>query len=240
MESKPTVLVLMGGQSNMAGAGRRADLPDTAEYDRYRTPPTNVFLWDSGWCPVQMGEKFGPEVSMAHALAEAWPDEVIGLVKHALGGRSMDEWHPEKELYQTWMGYVDAARASAPQADLLAAVWHQGESDSDARDVALAYRGKLMHLIECLRRDVRADLPVIMGQINPGRFFIDKPRFLHADIVREAQMNMGVPGVSCFSTEDLEKNEFTDMGKVDDIHYSGRGQIGLGHRFAEHLIALAR
>jgi len=37
---------------------------------------------------------FGPESAFAHAMAEAWPNETIGIVKQAAGGTGVLAWHP--------------------------------------------------------------------------------------------------------------------------------------------------
>ena len=69
------VFVLMG-QSNMTGAARAAKLtsPYSEKHDRIR-------IWANGrWEYVVPSVRFGPGVSMAHQLAERWPDDTIGIM----------------------------------------------------------------------------------------------------------------------------------------------------------------
>ncbi len=78
---KLRVFVLMG-QSNMQGAARAAELksPYNEKHDRIR-------IWANGrWEYFLPRQRFGPGVSMAHQLADLWPDDTIGIIKVAVGG----------------------------------------------------------------------------------------------------------------------------------------------------------
>ena len=74
------VFILMG-QSNMNGSGRAVDLeaPYNQTHERIR-------IWANGrWEYMVPRNKFGPGVSMAHQLADFWPDDTIGIVKVSCG-----------------------------------------------------------------------------------------------------------------------------------------------------------
>ena len=43
---KPDMLFLLGGQSNMLGAGYTEDLPDSEDYKKYLKPIKNALIWD--------------------------------------------------------------------------------------------------------------------------------------------------------------------------------------------------
>jgi len=80
-DGKFRVFVLMG-QSNMHGVARAAELeaPYNEKHDRIR-------IWANGrWEYFVARNRFGPGVSMAHQLAEFWPDDTIGIIKVASGG----------------------------------------------------------------------------------------------------------------------------------------------------------
>ncbi|MBK1792488.1 sialate O-acetylesterase [Persicirhabdus sediminis] len=242
----PELLFLLGGQSNMEGHGYPADLP--ADAKSYRSAPKNVSIWndkEQKWQALELGRKFGPEIGFAHTLAKAWPDQHIGLVKYAAGGTSMDQWKPAGKLYQRLLGSYQKAQASAPNAQLAAVIWHQGESDSDSLEVANAYQAKLIKHINSLRKDTnQPDLLFIYGQINPAKSFRGQPRFLYAEVVRQAQADLQLENAHMIQTDDCEKNLYlagkagtTEKKKIekneDDIHYSANGQILMGQRFAE-------
>jgi len=78
---KLRVFVLMG-QSNMHGLARADELksPYNKKHDRIR-------IWANGrWEYFVPHYHFGPGVSMAHQLAEKWPNDTIGIIKISSGG----------------------------------------------------------------------------------------------------------------------------------------------------------
>ena len=90
---KPVKVFLLGGQSNMAGSGKSKDLQAP-----YNEPFKKVMIWNwkgRKWSalspnPAVNGRgMFGPEVSFGHAIAKAFPDEDIRLVKYARGGTAL-------------------------------------------------------------------------------------------------------------------------------------------------------
>ncbi|MCP4786226.1 MAG: hypothetical protein GY878_22020 [Fuerstiella sp.] len=77
---KLRVFILMG-QSNMNGSGRATELesPHNQKHDRIR-------IWaNGGWEYLVPSNKFGPGVSLAHQLADFWPDDTIGIIKVSCG-----------------------------------------------------------------------------------------------------------------------------------------------------------
>ena len=85
------VFVLMG-QSNMFGLAHATELkpPYSEKHDRIR-------IWANGrweYLVTRQEEshdkdftnRFGPGVSMAHQLAEFWPNDTIGIIKVSAGG----------------------------------------------------------------------------------------------------------------------------------------------------------
>ncbi len=246
-EPKPDLIFLLSGQSNMVGSGYSADLPNTDDYKPYRKHLKNVSIWnvrEKSWQPLQLGKRFGPEIGFSHALAVAFPGKHIGLVKYAAGGTSMDKWAASGKLYPRLMLALKGARESAPKARLAAMLWHQGESDSDTKEVAEAYQTKLVKLIATVRKDTGdPNLLFILGQINPAKSYCGRPRFLHADIVRKAQAELEVPNTVMIKTDDCEMNpyhsglncpkELRVPKNEDNIHYSAKGQIKMGARFTK-------
>jgi len=165
------VFVLMG-QSNMQGAGRAKELkaPYNKKHDRIR-------IWANGrWEYFVPSQRFGPGVSMAHQLAESWPDDTIGIIKVASGGTGIcgfeKNWSFERaEL--TWDGkkgplYRDVLNAVAEarnisKPEFCGFVWKQGAADGTRKVLANAYYDRFKQLISDLRSDLGvADLPTFV------------------------------------------------------------------------------
>ena len=123
-DGKFRVFVLMG-QSNMNGSGRAEDLdpPYNRKHERIR-------IWANGrWEYMVPRNKFGPGVSLAHQLADFWPDDTIGIIKVSCGATGISafekNWSYERaerskdgkkgSLYRDLMNAVaEAKRISNP------------------------------------------------------------------------------------------------------------------------------
>jgi len=168
---KLRVFVLMG-QSNMQGAGRAKELkaPYNEKHDRIR-------IWANGrWEYFVPSHRFGPGVSMAHQLADFWPDDTIGIIKVASGGTGIrgfeKNWSFERadrtfdgkkgSLYKDLMNAVaEAERISQPE--FCGFVWKQGAADGTKKDLAEEYYDTFKQLVSDLRTDLGApDLPVFV------------------------------------------------------------------------------
>lgn len=122
-ETKTYKLYFLGGQSNMVGYGRVAELPvglnhavDRVMIFEGRSAFDGDRIGGAGvWAPLRPGfgngfttdgrniylsDRFGPELSFGRALSSNNPDTSIALVKYALGGSSLvpgvdgGNWHP--------------------------------------------------------------------------------------------------------------------------------------------------
>jgi len=168
---KLRVFVLMG-QSNMAGAGRADELmpPYNEKHDRIR-------IWANGrWEYLVPSQRFGPGVSLAHELADFWPDDIIGIIKVASGGTGIcgfeKNWSYERAeltfdgkkgpLYMDLMNAVaEAKRISNPE--FCGFVWKQGAADGTRKNLANEYYERFKQLILDLRTDLGVpDLPVFV------------------------------------------------------------------------------
>jgi len=231
---------ILAGQSNMAGTARPEELPE-----QLRTPPLNVYLWRNGrWGPLTPWEQWGPELSFGHAMARAWPQERIGIVKLAVGGTSLAAWAPDWSaeqaaltgnagvgpLYARLMQRVRLALESEG-GRVVGMVWMQGERDCRYAAAAAVYDDGLRALIERVRRDLHeAELPFVIGQVNPPA----EQGYPYADVVRAAQERVAgeVPHTALVSTDGLPK-------RADGLHYAPSGLEALGERLAEAYLRLA-
>lgn len=94
VERQPVNVYLLGGQSNMQGLGKVAELPQA---DRAALP--GVFFWNGhGFEPLQPGKtkvstraaEFGPELGFVRGLRAAGVQGDVYLVKHHLSGQPLD------------------------------------------------------------------------------------------------------------------------------------------------------
>ncbi|AHG92960.1 protein of unknown function DUF303 acetylesterase (plasmid) [Gemmatirosa kalamazoonensis] len=222
-------LVLLAGQSNMAGRG-------TVEAeDRVPHPRVLMLDRDGRWIPAVDPVHFdkpiagvGPGRSFGLALAARDTTAVVGLVPTAVGGSSIRAWVPagydsatRTHPYDDAVARIRLARSSGA---FVAILWHQGESDGDARGVA-EYEGRLRELIARLRAETGApNAPFLIGELGhfpekpwtPGRAAIDSIHRLVAATT---------PNAAYVSAEGL-----THRG--DTLHFSSAAARELGRRYA--------
>ena len=228
-------LVLLAGQSNMAGRGHVE--PED------RVPNARVLMLDSAgrWVPAVDPVHFdkptagvGPGRAFALALAARDTAAVVGLVPTAVGGTSITSWVPN--------GY-DAATKTHPYDDALrriavartagafvAVLWHQGESDSDARGVA-EHEARLRELIARLRAATGApDAPFLIGELG---HFADKPWTPERAAVDSIHRLVArtTPHAAYVSSEGLAH-------RGDTLHFSAPAARELGRRYAAAFFTL--
>ena len=182
-----------------------------------------------------------PEVSFTPAVAKAFADDEVIVVKDARGGQPIRQWYKKwkpargpapqtlGELYDRLMTKVNAA-IKGKKIDTISFVWMQGERDAREQHSAV-YAESLKGLIEQLRTDLkRKDVTVVIGRLSDCRK--GDP---HWDGVRAAQVEVAKedPLADWVDTDDLN-------GPKDDLHYNKAGYAELGKRFAEKTIALLK
>lgn len=263
----PTQMFLLSGQSNMVGWGNSLELDSVARFGH----DDRLLMFEGGaWRnlkPVREPNRrqregwniteytFGPDIGFAHALAEAWPDKRIGVVKQAVGGTGIMAWAPEWSeadadltqdarkgpLYKELIGKARAALQTG-NVELRGFLWLQGGKDMIAMETAERYADNLKTLVEALRRDLHApDLPVLIGTYRQGAipdsldgldlsrfaFESDKPR-PGALTVMKAQTDAPrrIPNAEAVILRDLP----THPGNV---HADTEGMLRAGRAYAE-------
>ncbi len=164
-------LFLLVGQSNMAGRGIVED------QDRVVHPRVLTFTKEKRWAPavdpihfdkrvagVGLGRTFGITV------ADDDPTITVGLIPCAVGGSPIASWEPGGYHDQTKSHPYDDAIARATAAmqhgTLKGILWHQGESDSNAKRAG-QYADNLHALIARFRDELRSPaVPFIAGQLG--------------------------------------------------------------------------
>lgn len=222
------LLVLLTGQSNMAGRGVITDENKTLN------PRVLMLNSEMQWVvakdPVHFDKKAagaGLARPFAERLAADHPDCVVGLVPVACGGSSLTEWLPGKLCNSTrsypFDDMLKRVNAVAGQGTWTAILFHQGESDSGRPD---QYYDLLSAHIKTLRETLGApQVPVIIGELarwderstRPG---VAKVTEAHKRVVAEQ------PPAAFVSSADLTPNP-------DRVHFDAKSVKIFGRRYYE-------
>ena len=221
-EESPGRLILLIGQSNMAG---RAPLEDGDE-----KPIDGVLLLDGEgkWIPASNPlnrfatdrknlsmQRIGPGFGFAGHLAEQLKDERIGLIVNARGGSSINLWKPGETLYDHTLARLEAAGINKVDA----VIWHQGESDAEDPE----YLDKLVALVSNLRRDVGTPgMPFVAGEVFKDVPVNERMRGLPARLKNTAVVSA------------------RDLKVFDGVHFDRESQLILGQRYAEALLKILK
>ena len=171
-----------------------------------------------------------PGYAFGRRLAEAL-DRPVGLIACAECGTSIGQWNPalkDKGNESLYGAMLEQARlAGGPVRGLL---WYQGESDCGGGvPHATAYQGKLLNLVDHLRRDTgNPKLAVIIVQI--GRRVWANPKYVErtCEIVREGQR------LAAGKRDNLYTVSAVDLSLHDNnVHVTMDGLDRVGARLAE-------
>jgi hypothetical protein len=180
----------------------------------------------AGLIPLQPGPgQFGPEIGFGHAMAKAYPNQNILLIKVSEGGTNLkSDWNPDnpKGLYQRLMTVgketCDLLTQAGATYDIAGMAWHQGESDAKEGE---QYAELLAGFIGRLRADLKLpELPFAVGQICDTN-----PQY-QGVIAAQKKVAASMPGVGFASSEGLTTHDA-------NVHFDSRSQIELGRRLAE-------
>jgi hypothetical protein len=228
-------LFLLIGQSNMAGRGA----VDT------QTPHPRIWMltkeqdWVTARDPLHFDKPavvgVGPGLSFAQRVADAHPEQNIGLIPGAVGGSGVDVWEPGA-YYEPTKSYpyddaIRRAKKALENGQLAGILWHQGESDSQP-EKATVYEQKLTALIRRIRTDLRAEtVPFLIGTL--GDFYAQKnlnARQINAILTKLPGV---LPNVYVVSASGLTH-------KGDTTHFDTPSARTLGRRFADSYLNIPK
>ncbi len=222
-------LVLLAGQSNMAGRGK-IQPEDRAPYPRVLML-NKEGEWVPAAAPIHFDKSFagiGPGDAFAKLLAGSDPSITVGLIPAACGGSSIRHWRPGAYWEQTQSHPYDDAVARTRKAlesgTLKAILWHQGEADCNKN--ADQYARWLTELIRDFRQKFNApDVPVIVGQLSqfPGAKWSEARRKVDAAQRKAVEENQPAAFVT---SEGLTSNP-------DKVHFDRASQLEFGRRYFE-------
>jgi hypothetical protein len=222
-------IYLLAGQSNMMGRGKTQELPSN-----YKSTPSNVrFYYQGRPKPLAKMAYFGPEVTFAHEVAKAFPNDQHVIIKAVGTGSSIKQWQRGKPLYYSLLRQLQLAMPQyfySKKQPVEAIVWMQGEQDARSGD-AFKYQPQIKQFITSLRTDIAApNSLVVIGQVNPKA-----PAFRLLKIVQagQAQVAHSLPNTVLVTTEGLGTT-------FDLVHYNAQGQMELGKRLAQAYINAKR
>ncbi len=224
------LLVLLAGQSNMAGRGIVQDS------DKVPSPRVLMLNKAGEWVPAvdpvhydKSAAGVGPGRTFANLLAATDPSITVGLIPTACGGSPIASWVPGGFWDQTkshpYDDSIARARKAMESGTLTVMLWHQGEADCGGENSKL-YHDRFTELVRRFRKDLNApELPVIVGQLSkfPGKkWWEGKTRVDEAQrtVVKEQQP-------AAFAESDgLTPNS-------DNVHFDAASQREFGKRYFE-------
>lgn len=186
-EQLPQNIFILAGQSNMAGRGgvvnnTKNGIPSWDGIVPVQCQPNPSILrlsasltWVQAHEPLHADIDYnktngvGPGMSFANAILTKVPNfGSIGLVPCAIGGTSISEWAKGGFLYDQLVRRTQFALQRGGV--IRAMLWYQGESDTQIREDADAYEGRLDRFFIDLRADLGyPTLPII--QVIKGYSF---------------------------------------------------------------------
>jgi len=237
------VFVLMG-QSNMHGTARARELkaPYNKKHDRIR-------VWANGqWEYFVPSSKFGPGVSMAHQLAEKWPNDTIGILKISSGGTGISAF--EKNWTKERADRTHDGRKGSFYKDLMNAVaeikniskpvysgfvWKQGGADGNRKETAEEYYDTFAKLVSDMRKDLNApEMPVFILTYasdedleKSEKLSSGKRKYLKPVLMAHNKAARDIPKTTTIHHgSDLPKEK-------DGVHFNHEGQMTLGKMAAD-------
>lgn len=168
-------IFILAGQSNMAGRGGVVNETWDGIVPSGSRPNPSILRLTAGLTWVEAREPLhadidtnktcgiGPGMVFANVVLKEDPVfGIVGLVPCAVGGTNISQWSRGTYLYTQ---LVRRAKASLQNGGKIRALlWYQGESDSESRENAESYKGKLEKFILDLRTDLQSPtLPVIQA-----------------------------------------------------------------------------
>lgn len=232
MKTQKLLIILMAGQSNMAGRGIYSQLApaDTVTYsnilslnkDSVWVRAKHPLHWEKPEAAVGMG------ISFAKTLADKIGGNVaIGLVPCAAGGTNIDKW-----LANEWFAYtgnfylytnlITRAKKAAESGDVIGMIWHQGEANASSITTP-TYQEKMVTLFTNIRNSLNMpNMPIVAGEL--GRYLTYT--YLNETNAAINGLSTIIPNYAAASSKDLTPNS-------DQLHFTANSQVEFGKRYAE-------
>lgn len=211
---RPVHLVILSGQSNMAGMNPKLGFEPEAK-KLFPAADVVYFKVARGGQPIRLW------LSEWDALAE----------KHQLKTRR-GQLKPQQDYYQQILSQYQKLLAKHPEPASVTFCWMQGERDAKEK-LSAAYGEALSQLIANLRRDLKQPkMHFVIGRLSD----FGKPDNEHWQTVRKMQVSVAQDDdhgawVDCDDLNNKTKNGV----ERDDLHYTQAGYELLGRRYARQM-----
>lgn len=216
--------ILIVGQSNMAGRGFINQVPEITD--------ERIYMWrNTRWQMMNEPINFdrhvagiGPSASFAAAWLLDHPEDEIAIIPCAEGGSTISEWQSDQPLFTN---AITQAKVALENTELVAILWHQGESDSHS-DLYINYEKKLIDVLESFRSQLNLpNVPIVIGtlsdELGKAGFGMSCTQFGKINDIIEKVGN-SIPYVGLASAEGLSLNP-------DGIHLDSMSQRVFGIRY---------
>ncbi len=248
----PVDVVILSGQSNMAGSG----IPDEAkkylsvdEYNLISNGVDGITIFTcndyaalKGNCDFlpyskvsfkngPFGNFFGPEVGFAIECKKE--ERSLVIIKYTAGGLPMNHFLEDNDISRVMKSFILNCLldliGKGYYPNIQAFCWMQGENDCDLSN-AINYYYKERLLINYIRKGFNNDLLFIDARVTEWDL-VDP--YCYQDLVNEAKEKIAQENERCFLIDStgLKKNRF-NIG-----HYDTPSTIELGRRFAREFLA---
>lgn len=231
------LIVLLAGQSNMAGRGIYSQLApaDTITYsnilslnkDSVWVRAKHPLHWEKPEAAVGMG------ISFAKTLADKIGGNVaIGLVPCAAGGTNIDKWLTNEFFEYTGNFYlytnlITRAKKAAKSGSVIGMIWHQGEANATTITNP-TYQEKMITLFSRIRTDLNMPaMPIVAGELG---------RYLTYTYLNET--NAAINGLSSILTNYAAASSAELTANSDNLHFTAASQVEFGKRYANQFYPL--
>jgi|AntRauTorckE6833_2_1112554.scaffolds.fasta_scaffold11285_2 hypothetical protein len=193
-----------------------------------------------------------PEISFTPAVAEAFGEDNITVVKDAQNGAPIRAWvynyeYPDKRelkgknkdyLGSKYNDLITAVKTATEGKtyDSVTFIWMQGERDAK-ESLSEVYAKSFKAILDQLKKDLSLkEINFVLGRISD--FDMTDKSYPHWTKIREIQMQIAEadPKGAWVDTDEMNGGGKGTSG--GGLHYSGSGYKALGQRFAEEAIAL--
>lgn len=155
--------ILLIGQSNMAGRGFISEVKPI--YNEQVKVLRNG-RWQMMVEPLH-NDRPTAGIGLGTVFAQLWNqdnEDEIGIIPCAEGGSEISEWTPDSQLFRH---AVSECKFAMENSELIAILWHQGESDA-SDDKYQNYYSKLTDVFTHLRCELDCpDIPILIGELPP-------------------------------------------------------------------------
>ena len=249
-------VILLGGQSNAAGASYVPKLANTVareDLERYNRGYDNVYIYtalpdftNNGFVKCRLGvlsknsATFGPELGLADYLARTYPNETFYIVKSAIGGTNLSvDWNVGGSAYTLFDNHVtnalEALEAQGLEPEIFAMLWMQGESDADIMSQRTKdYVARFDALIERIETKY-ADYMAEGGMAIVDSAICEQSVWQYAAIINQMKEKYAATSQNYYFLDSNAAgiDTWDEMG--DPMHYDSDDMIELGELFGRYV-----